>query len=92
MADDVLAVMNEFRDFMFERVYLRPATEQQKARAVAVIRDLVDYFVAHPDEIPDSYRHEDAPAAVQAVDYVSGMTDRFALRRHDELFRPEGIV
>ncbi len=91
MADDVLAVMNEFRDFMFERVYLRPATEQQKARAVAVIRDLVDYFVAHPDEIPDSYRHEDAPAAVQAVDYVSGMTDRFALRRHDELFRPEGI-
>lgn len=91
MADDVLAVMIQFRDFMFERVYLRPATERQKARAVAVIRDLVDHFVAHRDEIPDSYRHEDAPTAVQAVDYVSGMTDRFALRRHDELFRPEGI-
>ncbi len=91
MADDVLAAMNQFRDFMFERVYLRPATERQKARAVAVIRDLVDYFVAHPDEVPDTYRHEDAPTAVQAVDYVSGMTDRFALRRHDELFRPEGI-
>lgn len=84
--------MQELRDFMFERVYLRPESKPQQDRAIAVIRDLVDYFIAHPAEIPDTYRHEDASPTQQAIDYVSGMTDRYALRVHDDLFRPEGIA
>ena len=91
MDDHVLEVMGEFRDFMFERVYLRPAGERQKERAITVIRDLVDYFQEAPDEIPETYRHDDASTTTQAIDYVSGMTDRYALRLHDSLFRPEGI-
>jgi len=57
-----------------------------------VIRDLVDYFVDHPDEIRDTYRQDNATPVEQAIDYVSGMTDRYALQMHDRLFRPEGIV
>jgi dGTPase len=92
MRPEVQDEMNEFRAFMFERVYLRPEAQPQQQRAIAVIRDLVDHFVGHPSEIPDTYRHDDAPAVGQAIDYVSGMTDRYALRIHDRLFRPEGIV
>ena len=33
----------------------------------------------------------DADPVTQAIDYVSGMTDRFALHLHDELFRPKGL-
>ncbi|NOY56863.1 MAG: deoxyguanosinetriphosphate triphosphohydrolase [Actinobacteria bacterium] len=91
MEPTVAETMQELRDFMFERVYLRPDARPQRERAIAVIRNLVDYFIAHPEEVPDTYRLDDAAAVERAIDYVSGMTDRYALRVHDDLFRPEGI-
>ena len=91
MDPQTLEAMNEFREFMFDQVYVRPANEHQKQGAITVIRDLVDYFREHPGEIPETYRHQDAGVSIQAVDYVSGMTDRFALHIHDRLFRPEGL-
>ena len=53
-----------------------------------MIRDLVEYFSSHPDEVPDSYTVPDADPLTRAIDYVAGMTDRYALRTHDRLFRP----
>ena len=92
MEPTVAETMQELRDFMFERVYLRPSSQPQQQRAIAVIRDLVDHFTDHPDEVPDTYRLDDASTVDRAIDYVSGMTDRYALRVHDTLFRPEGIA
>lgn len=83
-----LGVMNELRDFMFEHVYQAPEQLAQQRRAVAIIRKLVDHHLAHPDEMPATYRDNDAPLPVQVADYVAGMTDRFALATHDRLFRP----
>lgn len=91
MQEDVLEAMHELREFMFERVYLRPEAERQKERAIVIITDLVDHFAKASESIPATYRHDDADAVTQAIDYVSGMTDRFALRLHDELFRPAGL-
>ena len=45
-----------------------------------------DHHLAHPDLIPASYRDTEADEVTQVVDYVSGMTDRFALNMHDRLF------
>jgi dGTPase len=83
-----LAVMNELRDFMFERVYQAPGQRRQQRRAIAVIRDLVDWHLAHPDEIPGTFREHAAPAIVQVSDYVAGMTDRYAVALHGRLFAP----
>jgi len=88
MDEATLAVMNELREFMFTNVYESSEQQRQQRRAVAVIKDLMDWHLEHPDEIPDSYRQHDAPIAVQAADYIAGMTDRFALSTHDRLFRP----
>jgi dGTPase len=89
MDEHTLAVMLELRDFMFERVYLRAEVEPQRRRAREIVRNLVEYYVAHPSEIPDTYRHDDAETLTQVVDFVAGMTDRYAISRHDELFRPQ---
>lgn len=83
-----LDVMGELREFMFERVYLRPESEDQKEKAIIVIQDLVGYYQAHPEEVPDSYTVVEADSLTRAIDYVAGMTDRFALNTHDRLFRP----
>lgn len=83
-----LEVMNELREFMFERVYLRPESEPAKVRAMEVIRGLVGYYAEHPDEVPDSFTTPTADPVHRAIDYVAGMTDRFAIHTHDRLFRP----
>jgi dGTPase len=88
MDEPTLAVMTELRDFMFEHVYMSAAQQREGRRAIAVIRDLMDWHLEHPDEIPEAFRREDSPAAVQAADYIAGMTDRYALATHDRLFRP----
>ena len=88
MRDEVLTVMHELRAFMFEQVYLRHDTDGQRERAIRVISDLVEYYNRRPTEIPSSYQVDDASDLTKAIDYVSGMTDRFALRDHDRLFKP----
>jgi dGTPase len=83
--------MDELRDWMFDHVYLRAEARAHSARAVRVIRDLVEWFADHPDRIPDAYRLPGSSHLQAAVDHVAGMSDRHALRLHDERFRPAGL-
>jgi dGTPase len=76
---------------MFDNVYLRPEARRQAERAVRVIQDLVEWFAKRPGDIPDAYRLPDSSDLQAAVDYVAGMSDKFAIRIHDEHFRPSGL-
>ena len=66
-SDEVGEAMLSVRTFMFERVYLGPQVEPEHRRAREVLRRVFDHLVAGGDD-PD-----------EAVEYVAGMTDRFAL-------------
>jgi dGTPase len=68
--------MCNLRAFMFERVYLGPATEHERATASSTVRRVFDHLTDHPEDLPS-----DRPGdlAERIADYVSGMTDRFAL-------------
>jgi dGTPase len=87
-----LGVMNELRDFMFERIYLGPEQRRRHVEAIGVIRRLVDHHLAHPEEIPSSYRDSNADLVTQVADYVAGMTDRFAIATHERLFGTPGMA
>lgn len=92
MQADVLNAMRLMREFMFERVYLRPESRAQAERARRVIHDLVEHLTRHPKLIPETYQLEDEPLQTRVLDYVAGMTDRYALSLHDRWFRPRGLV
>ncbi|MDT8450441.1 MAG: HD domain-containing protein [Wenzhouxiangellaceae bacterium] len=92
MAADVLQAMRTLREFMFERVYLRPEARAQAERARHVIHDLVAHLKKYPERIPDGYRREEEDPESRVLDYVAGMTDRYALNLHDHWFRPRGLV
>jgi dGTPase len=66
-SDDVGAAMLSLRAFMFEHVYLGPQVEPEHRRAREVIRRVFDHLIARGDDVDE------------AIDYVAGMTDRFAL-------------
>jgi dGTPase len=86
MDEGTLSVMHELRDFMFDRVYQAPSQRSQQERAIDLMRSLMEHHLAHPDEIPRTYRQDDAMLVVQAADYVAGMTDRYALATYAQAF------
>jgi dGTPase len=84
LSAEVLEATDVLRSFMFERVYLVEETLEQARRGQRVVAALFRHYEAHPVEIP-GYALPGDPAWRRAADYVSGMTDGFALRRASEL-------
>ncbi|BDW84934.1 deoxyguanosinetriphosphate triphosphohydrolase [Roseicyclus marinus] len=81
------------RDFLFHRMYRAPAVVEMRREVTAVVHDLFPHFIAHPDELPKQWRKDveevsgDETALARIVcDYISGMTDRFALQTHARVF------
>ena len=78
--------MLALRSFMFERVYLGPRARAEHAKIERVLRGLFDWYCEHPDELPRGRRVD----ADRVIDYLAGMTDRFAIRAWTERFVPAG--
>lgn len=68
----VAEAMAKLRAFLFERVYLGPEVRSQAAKAETILRTLYDHF-------------SEKSNAEQVTDYVSGMTDRFAIKTYESL-------
>lgn len=92
MDADTLQVMHELRDFMFERVYLSETQLTLQRRAVELTRAVVDHLLAHPDELPLAFRETDDDDLTQVIDYVAGMTDRFAVATYERLIGPSPLA
>jgi dGTPase len=97
MTEPAASALQAFRDFNFERIYLRPASRRQAERVIRLLRGLVEHFADAPRRLPEPLDHPvtagSAEAAALAVRYVSGMTDRFALGLGVELlgWRPDDL-
>jgi len=72
---EVGGAMLSLRSFMFERVYLGPHVEPEHRRARDVVHAIFSGLVAEPDRLPPGQ----GELADRVVDYLAGMTDRFAL-------------
>ncbi len=84
MDNEILDCMNELREFMFEKVYLREGTMEERTKAKEVVEKLVLNFEKNPNLLPKQYR-VDQTDLQNAVDYVAGMTDRYALKEFGKL-------
>ncbi|HEY3096453.1 MAG TPA: HD domain-containing protein [Acidimicrobiia bacterium] len=100
MTEPAAAALDTFRAFNFDRIYLRPAARKQAEKVVHLLRGLVEHFADAPGRIPDVADGSRPPvepgspaSAALAVQYVSGMTDRFALGLGVEVlgWRPEAL-
>ena len=84
--------MKELRDFMFDNVYTNPKVKSEETKAERLVEYLYDYFLAHSALLPEEYLtlvNERGTSLERAVcDYVSSMTDRYAVNVFNELFLP----
>lgn len=89
MSEPVLKAYNELRDFMFAAVYRSKAKDEEQ-KVMYILEGLYRYYEKNPDSLPEEYRIiADEEGKERAVcDYISGMSDRFAVRSFEDLFIP----
>ena len=93
MTPDVQAATNDLRAFLFERVYLNPKAKAEETKAKEVVYALFTHYVTNPDKLPDRYKKRIGTAEGETVersvaDFISGMTDRYAIETYQERFVP----
>jgi dGTPase len=82
MTTDHAQALARFRAFNYERIYMRPDSREQAARVIEMLRGLVEYLAADATRLPARLLTDDSEESVSraAVEWVAGMTDRYARR------------
>ena len=92
MEAEVKRAHDELREFMFERVYRAAPTIAEKGKASYIVEFLFDYFTHNKEKMPALYLKiaERDGLAVAAADFISGMTDDYAVNVFKEICLPKG--
>lgn len=89
MSDEVWQALTELRTWLFENVYMSSRAKAEEPKAHGVVKALFMHYIENPHELPLEFAPRDDGELVQrVVDYVAGMTDRFAIRRFVQIFVP----
>ncbi len=84
--------LKAIKSFLFTRMYRAPSVVEERQRVTAMINDLFPLFLNDPGLLPEEWHPDVARAKDQTdlarivLDYVAGMTDRFAIQEHQRLF------
>lgn len=101
MVPDVAEALALFRRFNYDAIYHRGASQAQARSVIDMLQPLVEHFIAHPQLLPTwelkQFDAHSKGANHEAVNYVGGMTDRFACNQALKLLNypkhklPQGI-
>jgi dGTPase len=91
MSDEMMASNKVLKAFLFERMYRHYRVNRMTSKARRVVGELFGLFLSDPGCLPTSWRSraealEETARARLVVDYIAGMTDRYALDEHRRLF------
>ena len=94
MNEEIQEVFDRLHQFMFAAVYSNDYAKREEKKVPDLISFLYEYFVKHPDAMPDeNKRTANTDGVERAVcDYLAGMTDRYAIEQFKKLFVPNSWV
>ena len=87
MSPEVLEALEELRTYMFQNMYLVPQVRGEFEKAQRMLTDIFGYVVEHPAEFLDLESEETVERL--ALDFLAGMTDRYAMSLYARLFLPK---
>ena len=91
LSSQTALVFDTFREFMFKSVYLNMKAKSEERKVFGILNGIFSYYIEAPDEMPEDFqriaRQEGACRAV--CDFVSGMTDKYAINVFGKLFIPD---
>jgi len=91
LSDDMLSANRKLKKFLFDRMYRHYRVNKMTTKAQCVVKDLFSIFLDEPEFLPPIWRlafleNKETVNRVRIVsDYISGMTDRFALNEYERL-------
>ena len=79
-----------FHSFMYSDIYTNPVAKSEESKVEGILGRLFAYYTAHPEALPEDYQPivEREGRGRAACDYISGMTDSYAMEKYGELFIP----
>lgn len=93
MSPDMETAMQGLRTWMFQHVYKNEIPKAEEGKAQNMIAMLFEYYMEHPDKLPQEYRFlmEKGEASQERAvcDYIAGMSDSYAIVRFEQLFVPK---
>ncbi len=92
MSEEVDCAMRDLRSFMFDKVYSNPIAKGEEDKAVSLIKTLYEHYMNHTYELPKFFVElglRGEPRELVVCDYISSMTDRFAISLYNELYVPK---
>jgi dGTPase len=90
LSDECLAALTELRSFLFDAVYLNAEAKAEDVKAKKILIMLFYHYFDHPEDMPEEFQpatRDELP--VRVCDYVAGMTDRYALKKFEEIYVPQ---
>lgn len=87
MSEEAWYYVTKLREWMFDNVYLDPITKAEEKKARNIIKSLFEYY---SEKLSAYYDEGDVPQLV--TDYISGMSDQYAIRRYMDLFIPKPLA
>ncbi len=88
--EDILNALEELRRFLALRVYNHPFVVREVEKSEKIIRDLFYLFLENEELIKTKWFNSNDPPEIRVADYISGMTDRYALKLYSDYFIPSG--
>lgn len=90
MSPEMQETFDFFHKFMYSDVYTNPRAKSEESKVEGILSRLYDYYTAHPEAMPQDMRQVMDREGVEraACDYISGMTDGYAMEKYGELFIP----
>ncbi|MBP5307817.1 MAG: deoxyguanosinetriphosphate triphosphohydrolase [Clostridia bacterium] len=94
MPDKILSATETLRDFMFRSVYLTKEAKGEEEKADRMISTMYGFFLKNKDELPEIYLKllDRYPLETVVCDYISGMTDRYAVYVFESLYVPKSFI
>lgn len=91
MQPEIQAAFDELRRFMYSTVYVDPIAKAEESKVEGLLAELYHLFVKEPVRMPAFYLQiAETEGVDRAVgDYISGMSDDFAVRTFKDLFIPQ---
>ena len=93
MSEEIDETMKSLRKWMFAHLYTGGKAKEEEGKAKRMIELLFSHYMEHPDTLTSEYRRliSDGVSMERAVcDYISGMTDNYAIEKFEEYFVPIG--
>ena len=83
--------LKEFRAFMFENVYRNPVAKSEEKKAKVMLKQLYNFYLDNLQELPYNLLRmieQGTDEGRVVCDYISGMTDQYAITKFKEYFVP----